>query len=255
MDDRQWRLSLTQGDTEGLSCMGWELAGPTEFEEALRELRAAGVSYQVAENAAADERGVAAIARLRDPAGFNLELYFGQRAEHETVRLPPGVSGFKTRGLGMGHVLVNVPDAIAMRDFYVHRLGFRLTDFIRMGDGKSAQFVRCTRRHHSLGAMDLFPSVGINHFMLEMETLDDLGRAFDRARDAKVRIINDIGRHTNDRMVSFYGLTPSGFGFECGWGGLEVDEATWRATEFHGKGALWGHRGSMMDEIAGSRTA
>ena len=34
-----------------------------------------------------------------------------------------------------------------------------------------------------------------------------------------------LGRHPNDRMFSFYAKTPSGFQFEFGWGGREVDDA------------------------------
>jgi len=88
-----------------------------------------------------------------------------------------------------------------------------------------------------------------------MATLDDVGLAYDRAVDAGCNIVNHLGRHTNDRMISFYVQGPTGPMVEVGWGAVEVDDATWVVTEFTGKGDLWGHRGSMMDDIADARTA
>jgi hypothetical protein len=56
-----------------------------------------------------------------------------------------------------------------------------------------------------------------------------------------VRIKRVLGRHSNDRMVSFYAQTPSGFDVEYGWGGRLIDDATWTVTEIE-HGTLWGHR-------------
>ena len=48
-----------------------------------------------------------------------------------------------------------------------------------------------------------------------------------------------LGRHPNDKMISFYGYTPSGFHFEFGAGALEIDDA-WETTT-HDKVSEWGH--------------
>ena len=50
-----------------------------------------------------------------------------------------------------------------------------------------------------------------------------------------------LGRHTNDFMTSFYAKTPSSFMIECGWGGREIDPATWQPVEMHDGPSLWGH--------------
>ena len=49
-----------------------------------------------------------------------------------------------------------------------------------------------------------------------------------------------LGRHSNDDMLSFYPMTPSGFDVEYGWGGLEVDDETWHVLT-HAKNSAWGH--------------
>jgi hypothetical protein len=85
--------------------------------------------------------------------------------------------------------------------------------------------------------------------MVETKNLDDLGSVYDRAFDHGTRVTRTLGRHPNDRMLSFYGLTPSGFQFECGYGGREIDDATW-VPETYDRISLWGHRrpGSMKDD-------
>ena len=50
-----------------------------------------------------------------------------------------------------------------------------------------------------------------------------------------------LGKHTNDRMVSFYSRSPSGFDVEFGYDGLLVDEARWSVTQIT-KPSFWGHR-------------
>jgi hypothetical protein len=49
------------------------------------------------------------------------------------------------------------------------------------------------------------------------------------------------GRHPNDGMLSFYGVTPSGFLFELGVDGREVDDRNWEVKTYHSV-SDWGHR-------------
>jgi Glyoxalase/Bleomycin resistance protein/Dioxygenase superfamily len=72
-----------------------------------------------------------------------------------------------------------------------------------------------------------------------------VGLAFDRALRGGVRIAQTLGRHPNDRMFSFYAKTPSGFQFECGWGGRIVDDATWEPTTYD-RISEWGHHPPVM---------
>jgi hypothetical protein len=76
--------------------------------------------------------------------------------------------------------------------------------------------------------------------MLEARSMDDVGLAFDRTLKDGLKIMHTLGRHPNDRMFSFYAKTPSGFQFEFGWGGREVDDATWVPGEYH-QISEWGH--------------
>lgn len=253
IDERVWRIAIEAGDSDGLAFLGFEVAGPGEFAEAVDCLRSAGVDVTLASEDVTASRGAAAVAQFRDPDGNALELFWGCKEDAEPFQ-SPFANTFVTGALGMGHALLRVSDAGRMAAFYEGILGFRLTDFITMGGGKSARFLRCNARHHSVGFMDLLPGTGLEHMMVEVQELDDLGRAYDRALASPFEITNTIGRHSNDRMVSFYLKGPGCISIEYGWGGRLIDE-TWTAHEFTGSGDLWGHQGTMMDEIASARKA
>ena len=79
------------------------------------------------------------------------------------------------------------------------------------------------------------------HFMLEANSIDDVGSALDLASKTGVPVVSTLGRHSNDQMVSFYMSTPSGVEVEYGWGGRLVDDATWQVQR-HDRGTLWGHK-------------
>ena len=50
-----------------------------------------------------------------------------------------------------------------------------------------------------------------------------------------------LGRHTNDRMFSFYAKTPSGVVVEYGWGGREITDPD-HVTNYFTEASVWGHR-------------
>ena len=57
------------------------------------------------------------------------------------------------------------------------------------------------------------------------------------------QIVATLGRHNNDLMTSFYMHTPSDFFVEYGWGGRDVDDATWQPHELASVASFWGHDG------------
>jgi catechol 2,3-dioxygenase-like lactoylglutathione lyase family enzyme len=148
------------------------------------------------------------------------------------------------------YAVASAPEAEA---FYRDAMGFRLTDRFAWGPN-SVVFMRLTARHHSIGFFDLPMPPGPNHLMLEVSRLEDLGKAYDRTIDLKIPIVNTLGQHLNDPTLSFYVQNPSGFNMELGWQALQVDDATWVARTYTGRGELWGHRGDMMDDIADAKT-
>jgi 3,4-dihydroxy-9,10-secoandrosta-1,3,5(10)-triene-9,17-dione 4,5-dioxygenase len=175
-------------------------------------------------------------------------VFCGAALEHRPASSPYG-NRFVTGLMGLGHVVLPVPDDESALRFYTETLGFRLRDSIRMAPelfGRPAgpplwmRFLGCNPRHHSL-ALAPFPApAGIVHLMIEVESLDDVGRAMDRCARRGAPISATLGRHANDEMVSFYARAPGGFDVEYGTDGRLVDDATWVSRETTAV-SLWGH--------------
>ncbi|MFC7886270.1 VOC family protein [Streptomyces sp. NPDC057376] len=251
MDDRAHRIVVQAGTGDRLLAAGWEVANAAALARAGQELEAAGVAVKPADAAELADRRVRGLIHVTDPCGNPLEIYWGQAQDHTALGAPYG-NRFVTGDLGLGHVVLPVPDVEAALDFYENLLGFQLRDSMKLPpqavptaaeqrDFHWMHFLSPNKRHHSLG---LYPGAlppGIVHFMVELETLDDVGRGLDRMNAAGIPIASSLGRHTNDHMVSFYAQAPGGFQVEYGWDGLLVDPDTWVAKEITAD-SFWGHQ-------------
>ena len=157
---------------------------------------------------------------------------------------PQGVR-FKTGRQGLGHIVLSCRDVEAMQTFFTDVLHFRLSDIINTeiipGRPLSLRFLRCNARHHSLALAPVPIPKKIVHLMFEVCDIDDVGRSLYRCLDAQVHLSMTLGRHSNDEMLSFYPLSPSGFDIEYGWGGLAVDDESWHVLT-HAATSAWGHR-------------
>lgn len=245
MDDRKQRLVVDGSIAEGQRYFGWELADEAALDALAARLDGAGVAVRREPAALADQRFVRALISFADPAGNRLEAFHGAKVADEPFRPGRDISGFRTGPQGMGHVLLMVPDAEAALAFYRDLLGFRISDFIRAPI--TAYFLHVNPRHHSL-ALVQGPVSTMHHLMVEYYSLDDVGQGYDIAMREKDRIKATLGRHPNDLMTSFYVRTPSDILVEHGWGGREVDDATWQPQEMTTVGSFWGHQG-LIDAI------
>src|SRR3546814_9586051 len=74
--------------------------------------------------------------------------------------------------------------------------------------------------------------------MVEMNELDDVGRAMDRCEVLGHKLLQSLGRHRTDHMVSFYVETPSGFGMEIGFDGV-LSGDDWIEQREHRRRMTW----------------
>jgi len=244
MDDRDHRILLHQGNSDDVAYIGWEVADAAALDSMRDRLARSETAFREGSHTEAAARGVRAMICFDDPDGIRTEIHHGPEPARQAFRSDRIASGFKTGGMGMGHVLVNVRDAATTERFYRDVLGFRLSDYVDthfMGHPMHAVFLHVNQRHHSFAFAALGLPKRLHHMMLEVNSIDDVGAAFYRAQDQGVPIALTLGRHQNDRMVSFYGVTPSGFCFELGTGGVEVDDRHWE-VKTHGAVSDWGHR-------------
>jgi 2,3-dihydroxybiphenyl 1,2-dioxygenase len=237
MDDRKQRIVIDREMGDGPRFFGWEVADAAALDTLATRLEAAGVAVTAEPQRLADARRVRALISFHDPAGNRLEAFYGAETDDTPFRPGRSISGFRTGPLGLGHAVLTVANIDPMMAFYVDVLGFGLSDYITKPF--RAYFFHINPRHHSLAMIETGKN-GMHHLMVEMFSLDDVGQSYDVAL-VEERVNVTLGRHTNDLMTSFYAKTPSSFMVECGWGGREIDPATWQPFEMQHGPSLWGH--------------
>lgn len=248
IDEVSARIVVFPSDKDELSATGWELADHVALQQARDHLQQAGVAFEEGTPEELAERRVQELIRFSDPWDNVFELFHGITYESRPV-VTPYAASFVTGDQGMGHIVIPVTDDVEALRFYTEVLGFRLRDSMSMpgefvgkepGSKVWLRFLGINPRHHSLAFMPMPNTSKCVHVMLEVEKLDDVGRALERVRKHKAPLSATLGRHMNDEMVSFYVKSPGGFDVEFGCEGLTVDDQRWVARESTAV-SYWGH--------------
>ena len=249
-DERAQRILVTEGPADDATVIGFEVSSP-DAATAVAE-RLSGLGYDVAAGTSADcaERRVEGLWKTVSPWGTPVEIVHGLAAadSDEPFRSALVRGGFKTAGVGFGHGVFMVPDAEEAHRFVVDGLGMRQTDWLDLtvapGVVMSGRFYHGNPRHHTL-ALVCPPGPPspkkLHHVMVETLERDDVGAAFDRAYAAGLPIPNGLGKHDNDKMFSFYTMTPAGFQVEVGHGAREVGD-DWNENRAYDSISEWGHQ-------------
>ena len=160
--------------------------------------------------------GLAGLISFADPDGHAVEVFHGP--EMGGAASTTGDSGFVAGAQGLGHLVLATSDMARAMEFYTSMLGMKVSDYVNGAIG-SLGFLHCNPRHHSIAFVQLAnPRKRINHFMLQRDSINDVGRTYDAVQEGVAPLLVTMGRHSNDEMVSFYMANPSGFGVEYGWG-------------------------------------
>ncbi|MBX3707056.1 MAG: VOC family protein [Pseudomonadales bacterium] len=243
-DDQAQRLCLHHGASDDVGYLGFQVRDPAALQAVARQLEHDGFGVELASGDQCAERRVMEMIRTTDPDGLEVEIFCGPYLAPECPFRSIVCSGFVTAEQGLGHVVLSVADSDAARRFYEQALGFCLSDFVVLGPpGGSIEivFLHCNPRHHTVALAPVPGGKRLLHFMVQMQNLNDVGSALDRCGAGGVPLSMGLGCHTNDHMVSFYAVTPSGFDVEIGSGARIIDEATWRVAR-HAAVSIWGHR-------------
>lgn len=242
MDERHHRLALYPAKQNSTAYLGWETADEENFAAVCKKVADFGVKVTPGTASEKKARRVLDLIKFRDPAGFPCELFHGPLFDETPFRPGRAMGGFVTGALGVGHVALPTDKPEETARFYREALGFRLSEFMDFAD-VHITFLHCNPRGHTVGVMN--PGLGskageLNHIMFQVTNFDDVGQAYDLCMKLDVPILITIGKHTNDKMTSFYLKSPSGFAIEYGYGGIEIDDATWEVQHYLSP-SLWGH--------------
>jgi 2,3-dihydroxybiphenyl 1,2-dioxygenase len=245
MDRHHHRLELCSSRADDLEFAGWEVPDANALQAIAQQLEDGGVQVVAGTRDEADQRRVIGLIKCRDPSGIATEIFYGHPVNPVPFLPTRAVSGYKTDGLGLGHILVHVSNLDQNVKFYQDLLGFRVSDFTDLrtpGGTIRFCFLHCNARHHSIAFIEA-PGAPkrLNHVMFESNSLADVGTGRDICLDRAIPIAIDLGCHMNDQMVSFYLGCPSGFALEYGWGARMIDDATWQVEHYSSVDSIWGH--------------
>jgi len=251
MDNHPFRFMVEPGEQERLLAIGLECRDASAWQASCEALAAAGHEPRPGSAAEADRRCVSAFVTISDPSGNTVELYHGRKLDYRPFNSPAGVKGFITGDawtgdMGFGHAVLPAPKTQATIDFYTDLIGLAICDDLHLATPPSrVVFMHADNpRQHSLALYDQPHPAGVVHIMVEVETLDEVGMALDRAKRGGHPVIASLGRHVNDNMCSFYVLAPGGIAIEYGYDGLLVDWDSYTPT-VSTEGDLWGHEYSF----------
>jgi 2,3-dihydroxybiphenyl 1,2-dioxygenase len=243
MDNWHHRIVVHTSGEDDLLYLGWRVAGPLELQEMEQQLREARVPYRVGNEAEAQERRVLGLLKLADPGGNPIDIFYGPQVE-TTLPFHPGrrmYGRFLTGDEGIGHVILREDDVAAAFKFYTNVLGMRgsIEYKLPVPGGMIAKpvFLHCNSRDHSI-AFGVGPMTKrINHLMIELATIDDLGMTYDIVRSRDIPVAISLGKHSNDQAFTFYCANPSGWLWEIGWGARKATEqAEYYVSDVFGHG-------------------
>ncbi|NKB37724.1 MAG: biphenyl 2,3-dioxygenase [Gammaproteobacteria bacterium] len=249
IDDNHHRLSLYKSSQDKLDYIGWEVETQDELDDFAADLKDKGVKITHADSKLKAERAVMDLYIIEGPDGVQNEIFFGPVQDYVPFNQADGRSGFNTEDLGMGHVVLASANRESTLDWYQNILGLTLSDHIYW-DGIEATFMHCNPRHHSLAIMNTVGPMkngDLGHFMLEANSADDVGRAYDVVEEKKYPVAFTYGKHTNDLTTSFYLYTPSNWLIEYGYGGTLIDDEIWE-PKLYNSPKIWGHNHQLPPE-------
>lgn len=250
LDDHECRFLIERGPAEDVNAVGWQVADHATFDRIIARVADRGVPVTEGSTDEAALRGVERLWRFPGPKGIVQEIFTVPHTTAKPLRMI--TTGFVTGAAGMGHVAITSRDPHGIHSYYNTVFDSRLSDFIDENIGGQTlkiRFLRVNERHHSIAVAGLAGlridpvRTRVQHVNIQVRDLDDMVGAFQRVRELGFRMAWSIGQHTNDRELSFYCVTPSGFELEVGWNPIVVTpelEAAWQTRTYQGI-SIWGH--------------
>jgi len=265
LDDNECRFLLQRGPAEDVTTLGWQIDDHNTFDEILARITRHCVPTEEGTAEEAALRGVERLIRFPGPNGLMQEIFIRARRSDT----PPNMAirgGFVTGEGGIGHVAVTSKKPHQIRGYYNTVFDARLTDYIDetiSGLKFKIRFLRVNQRHHSIAiaAVNRLPinpiRTRVQHLNIQVVELDDMTASYQRVKKLGFHMALAVGQHTNDKELSYYAMTPSGFEWEVGWNPIIVDEKTWEPTTYQGI-SIWGHTPqgqTIIDKLGQFKTA
>jgi len=191
-----YAVSLHRGERAGFRHVGFQIEGNGALDDALAELKNAGIKSTLKSDAFA---GIKSCIEIADPDGYAIYLYRDSapaKAPYSGVGIDPDK---------IGHVALRVGDAKKTTQYYSDVLGFRWSDWLE----DFFVFLRCNCDHHSMNFLTS-KKRGLFHVAFEMRDMARLARGCDILGTNNVPLIWGPGRHGMGHNLFAYHYDPDG---------------------------------------------
>ena len=240
-DDRDHTLVYFEGDPADHT-VGFELRDREALESAAAQLENANIAVRAGTTVECEQRRVKAFVNFRDPTGNNIDLVvqpFHSGKRHFPSR-DAGITGFS-------HIGLCSSDPPRDEKFWTDLMGAKVSDRI----GISA-LLRIDEVHHKIA---LFPAKkpGVQHVNHQVESIDDVMKAYYRMKEAGIRIVFGPGRHPTSGACFLYFEGPDGMVYEYSTGVrliTQEQEASYQPRQFPMASTsfcLWGSKPDIAE--------
>lgn len=211
---RKWGYDVVLGPwPAGMRHFTFQVERPDEIPALGAALEAKGYRTEAIDPASDFE--VLAGFRLILPSGHLMEIVaIAPGRIWDSVPLIPREHFGGGGPLCIEHVSIDCENVEELVRFCVDNLGFRISEYSRMADGKwFLSFLHCQTQHHDLGVFS--PSPGwsgpaLNHFAFVVPSVNEIVRVADAARFSGFVLECSPGRHILGDNIFIYVRDPSG---------------------------------------------
>jgi 2,3-dihydroxy-p-cumate/2,3-dihydroxybenzoate 3,4-dioxygenase len=222
-DGRDHTLVYFEGDPADHT-VGFEQRNAAELEAAATLLDRSDVKVRAGTADECEQRRVKSFINFKDPTGNSIDLVV---QPHHSGRdyWPPHNTGIT----GFSHIGLCSSDPARDEQFWTGVLGARVSD--RIGP---SPLLRIDEVHHKIA---LFPSrkPGVQHVNHQVDSINDLMKAWYRLQAAGVRIVFGPGRHPTSGACFLYFEGPDGMVYEYSTGVRHItaeQEAEYQPRQF-----------------------
>lgn len=186
-----------------------ELETEEDLDKAFRHFSQLGWNPHWIETQEATELGLERAFRVRDPIN-RAEWEYYSKISYTTVPLKNQLTSFQG-GIHFGLLL---PDAKATTEMMVKDMGFAVSDYLE-GWPIALLRARPNPNHHSFAPVR-HPAgkLGFHHVAFMVNSIDDIGKLFNRVKRMGVKVQFGMGRHPTSGSIHLYIYDPDNMVWE-----------------------------------------
>jgi 2,3-dihydroxy-p-cumate/2,3-dihydroxybenzoate 3,4-dioxygenase len=238
-------LIMRQGDPAFVRS-GWELESDEDLDKAYAHYGRIGVTPHWVPAEELAPLGIERAFRIHEPIHGTCMEYYARMAY---IAAP--LKNHLTSFYGQAHFGLMVPEPRRLTEYMVANMGFKISDFV---ENWFASLLRAfpNPNHHSFAPVkSMTGDVRFHHIAFMVNSIDDIGKLFNRLKRHNVKIQFGIGRHPTSGSIHLYIYGPDYFVWEYTLGMEQFPEVGARQARRMSSSPenfdLWGAMPEMED--------